>query len=247
VSALPADRSDEASLADEARQAERRDLARELHDTVIQPLTSLALSFETVRYQAMSEGAIEAYLGAWRELTQEAIEALRSALMGLRLHPHGQLGLLEALRRYLAPQVRSCGVQIAVTCEAWPMDVPLDYTSTLYLVVREALTNVEKHAHASEVTVLLRGDAEDLCVIIADNGVGLPHGGGAAIGEPHPESGFGLGAMRERVEALGGSLVVITSPGRGVQLEMRLPRPRQDNLVSAMESLLPRAEAVRRQ
>jgi signal transduction histidine kinase len=247
LSFMPADRGDEASLAEEVRQAERRDLARELHDTVIQPLTSLALSFETVRYQPLSEGMLEAYIGAWRELTQEAIEALRSALMGLRMHPHAQLGLIEALHRYLAPQMRSCGVQTAIKCDAWPGDVPLDYTSSLYLVVREALTNIEKHAHASEVTMLLRGDAEQLCVIIADNGVGLPLGGSEPISEPHPGSGFGIGAMRERVEALGGQLVVITSPGRGVQLEIHLPRMRPDNCVPTMESTLSRTEVRRRQ
>jgi signal transduction histidine kinase len=246
VSIMPADRGDEASLVEAAREAERRDLARELHDTVIQPLTSLALSFETVRYQPLSEGVLEAYLGAWRELTQEAIEALRSALMGLRMHPHAKLGLLEALRHYLAPQARTCGLQIAIKCDAWPEDVPLDYTSSLYLVVREALTNTEKHAHASEVTMLLRGDAEQLCVIVADNGVGLPLGGGEPISERHPGSGFGIGAMRERVEALGGTFVVTTSLGGGVQLEIHLPRPPHDNRVRAIEPVLPPTEVRRR-
>lgn len=246
VSIMLAGRGDEASLVEEAREAERRDLARELHDTVIQPLTSLALSFEAVRYQPLSEGMLEAYLGAWRELTHEAIEALRSALMGLRTHPHATLGLPEALRRYLAPQARTCGVQIAIKCDAWPVDVPLDYTSSLYLVVREALTNIEKHAHASEVTMLLRGDVEQLCVIVADNGVGLPTGDGEPITERHPGSGFGIGAMRERVEALGGTFAVTTSLGGGVQLEIHLPLPPQDNRVRAMESVLPRAEVRRR-
>lgn len=247
LSVMPTDRSDEASLVEEARQAERRDLARELHDTVIQPLTSLALSFESVRYQSLSEGMLEAYIGAWRELTQEAIEALRSALIGLRMHPYARVSLLEALHRYLAPQVRSCGIQLSIKCDAWPVDVPFDYTPSLYLVIREALTNIEKHAHASEATVLLRGDTEQLSVIVADNGVGMPRTDVASASEPcrssGSSSGFGLGAMRERVEALSGQFTVIASPGRGVQLEIHLPRPRQDTCVPTIESAILGADA----
>lgn len=222
-SGLPVNLVDEASVADEARKSERRDLARELHDTVIQPLTSLVMSIESLDYQPHAEGMLEAYLGAWRELTQEALDSLRSVLMGLRIHPHAHLGLPEALRHYLAPQIRSRGVRLAVECKAWPEDVPLAFTSQLYLVVREALTNVEKHAHASEVTVLLRGDQEQLCVIVSDNGVGLPQRGEDRVKSKQSGGGLGLDDMRDRAAALNGQLLIITSPGGGVQIEIRAP------------------------
>lgn len=220
-------------LADELRQAERRDLARELHDTVIQPLTALSMSFDSLRRQPLSEGMMESYLGAWMELTQEALNSLRSALTGLRVHPHAQLGLPSALRRYLAPQARALGLRLAIECHRWPTTLPLDWTSTLYLVAREALTNVEKHAHASEVTALLSATAEHLHIVITDNGVGIASSDvaldhGATEGETsgaRPGAGFGLPGMRDRVAALGGRLTLITAPGGGVQLDIQIPLP----------------------
>lgn len=214
---------DPANLAEEIREAERRDIARELHDTVIQPLASLAMSFDSVQYQPLTAGMLEAYVGAWKELAQEALDSLRCTLTGLRTHPHAQLGILEALHRYLAPQLRSRGLRLAIESHGWPDDLPIDWTSTLYLAIREALTNVEKHAHASEVTVLLRADGQHLYLAIADNGVGLREGEAESEATKRSGSGFGLVGIRERLRVLNGSMTVMSAPGQGVQLAMQLP------------------------
>lgn len=217
---------DGGALVEEVQQAARRDIARELHDTVIQPLTSLAMSFETVRHQPLTEGMVEAYLGAWKELAQEALDSLRHTLAGMHTHPHAALGLVDALQRYLAPQVRSRGLRLAIECQDWPAELPLDWTSTLYLVLREALTNVEKHAHATEVTVLLRADREQLHMIVTDNGVGFAAGEGFRKATGQAGTGLGLAGMRERVGALGGALSIMTADGGGVHLEARIPHGR---------------------
>lgn len=212
-------------VAEHAREQERREIAHELHDTVIQPLAALVTSFECLQRQSLTPGLVEAYLGAWKELAQEAIDSLRGTLAGLLTHPHAQLGLPDALRRYLAPHVRSRGLRLALEAREWPVDTPLDLTSSLYLVLREALTNVEKHAHATEASVLLEADAAELRLFVADNGVGFcqeeqTHRPRTARGQ-----GVGLGSMRERVARLGGQLRIVTSPGHGVRLEMIVPRP----------------------
>jgi two-component system NarL family sensor kinase len=187
---------------------------------------------------------IEAYLGAWKELTQEALNSLRSALAGLRIHPHAQLGLPSALHRYLAPQVRGSGVRMAIECHQWPTMLPLDWTSALYLTVREALTNVEKHAHASEVTVLLRASNDHLQIVIADNGVGISLDDLDLDYAAKSGTGFGLRGMRERVVALGGRLSLISAPGGGVRLEIRLPHP--PGQPTDAPEVAPRAAAVQR-
>jgi signal transduction histidine kinase len=227
---------DEALLAEEVRQAERRDIARELHDTVIQPLTSLAMSFESLQYQPVTPGILEAHLGAWRELAYEALDSLRATLAGLHTHPHAQLGLPDALHCYLAPQLRCHSVRLAIECRDWPVDLPLDLTSILYLIVRELLTNVEKHAHATEATVLMRADGGALCLIVTDNGVGFSHD---SLGFRTPRrrgSGLGLTGIRERVEMLGGRVAYRSAPGQGVQVELRIPvapQPGRQNAGSA--------------
>jgi signal transduction histidine kinase len=226
ASARATERDDE-RLAELTREAERRDLARELHDTVIQPLATLSTSFEVMRQQTLTPGVIEAYLGAWKELAQEALDSLRCALAGLHTHPHAQLGLPDALRRYLAPQVRGHGLRLTLEARDWPVDLPLDLTSSLYLVVRETLTNVEKHAHASEASILLEADAAELRIYLADNGVGFCQDEIARRAPARARGGNGLGLsnMGERIQALGGRFLIATAPGQGVRVELAVPRP----------------------
>jgi two-component system sensor histidine kinase DegS len=219
-------RAEFARVAEEARECERTDIARELHDTVIQPLSALVTSLAAFDFHPQPPGATEAYVAAWRELTDEAILALRSVLGGLRAHPHAELGLPEALYRYLVPQVRAQGIRLTLESREWAADLPLVCTSSLYLLVREALTNVQKHARATEVTILLRADESNLSIIVTDNGVGFYAG-------PHEDvvltterrSGFGILGMRERVSMLDGELTIVSALGQGTRLEIRVPRP----------------------
>jgi two-component system sensor histidine kinase DegS len=219
-------RAEFARVAEKARQSERTDIARELHDSVIQPLSALVTSLEAFELHPQPPGATEAYVAAWRELTDEAIIALRSALGGLRAHPHVELSLPDALYRYLVPQARAQGIRLTLESREWAADLPLDFTSNLYLLVREALTNVQKHARATEVTILLHADALNLSIIVADNGVGFYAG-------PHEDvvlttnrsSGFGIVGMRERVAMLDGELTIVSAMGQGTRLEIRVPRP----------------------
>ncbi len=221
---------DTVRIVEEARENERADIARELHDTVIQPLAALVTGFENYALNPPPPGVTEAYIAAWRELTQEAIAALRCALGGLRSHPHAEVGLPEALHRYLVPQARAQGIRLLLESRDWASDLPLDWTSSLYLLVREALTNVQKHARASEVTILLRADETHISIIIADNGVGFQveveqREQVDFVMTPERRSGFGIIGMRERVSMLGGRLDLVSDPGQGTRIEVCVPRP----------------------
>jgi signal transduction histidine kinase len=210
------------ALVDAIRQSERQAMARELHDTVIQPLAALITSIECLHYQQITPELCESYLGVWNELAREAMDSLRGALAGLSQHPHAELGLPEALRCYLAPQLNSHGLRMTLDVTNWPDDLPLDITTGLYLAVREALTNVERHAHASLVRVSLRANARALGVIISDDGIGFAEEALARIPRA-AGSGFGIEGMRARVHALGGKLALFTAPGQGVRIEIRVP------------------------
>jgi signal transduction histidine kinase len=232
--------ADTVRIVEEARENERADIARELHDTVIQPLAALVTSLENYAQHPPPPGVTEAYVAAWRELTQEAIAALRCALGGLRAHPHAELGLPEALIRYLVPQARAQGIRLMLESREWADNLPLDWTSSLYLLVREALTNVQKHARASEVTILLRADETRVYIIITDNGVGFHIGevdGVDIVMTPERRSGFGIVGMRERVSILGGCLDLVSDPGQGTRIEVTVPRPLQQQAEPAGEDV----------
>lgn len=216
---------DSGFLAEQAREAERRDLARELHDTVVQPIAALVTSFDSLQRQTLAPGLVEAYLGAWRELAQEALDSLRDALAGLRPHPHDTMDLPDALARFVAPHLRGRGLRLTLEATDWPDDLPIHWTTNLYLAIREALTNVEKHAHATEVTLLLKTGTKQLWVIVADNGTGFDVNKTATTPSRYRGSGFGLDGMRERVRQLGGVLTIASTPGHGAQIHMRIPRP----------------------
>lgn len=211
-------------IAAEAREEERRQIARDLHDTAMQPLMSLVMSLTLMERQAATDGIVEGYVGTWKRLAQEALDSMRSTLGGLPVRPYASVGLPDAVYSRLVLQLRNRGLQVAFECGDWPTNVPIEWTSQLYLVVREALTNIEKHASASTVTVKLAADTKQLRVIVADNGVGFRSRRQARGEQTQPGSGFGLVSMRERVRTLGGRLTLSTAPSHGVKITVRVPR-----------------------
>lgn len=212
-------------VADLAREAERREIACELHDTVIQPLASLIMNFELLRQQTLTPGMIESTLSAWTDLAQEALDSLRCTLAGLHAHPHGQRALPDELKRFLLPDVRSRGLRLQLEARDWPPDLPVDFTTSLYLVVREAITNIEKHAHASEASILLEGNRAEVRIFLADNGVGFCPEEVAQRATLRTGHGVGLGSMRDRIRKLGGRCDIAAAPGQGVRVDMTVPQP----------------------
>ena len=156
-------------------EAERSELARDLHDTVLQPLTSLVLSLTCFERQSPpSADHATAHLILWKGLAQEALDSLRARLAGLQPVVDGGRGLPEALHRSLISQWSSRGLHLIIESYLL-LDLPLDWNRHLYLAVREAITNVEKHATASVATVRLHAQEEGLKITVVDNGVGRLH------------------------------------------------------------------------
>lgn len=222
--APPLELPETVQIAAEAREEERRQIARDLHDTAMQPLMSLVMSLTLMERQAATDGIVEGYVGAWKRLAQEALDSMRSTLGGLQVRSYASVGLPDAVYSSLVLQLRNRGLQVEFECGDWPDNVPIEWTSQLYLVVREALTNIEKHASASSVTVSLAADIRQLRITIADNGVGFCPRRRARGEQTQSGSGFGLTSMRERVRTLGGRLTLSTTPSHGVKITVRVPR-----------------------
>jgi signal transduction histidine kinase len=197
---------------------ERQRLSRELHDSVTQSLYGIALYAEAGG-RALAEGVLEPVAANLRDIsetTQEALSEMRLLLFELRpplLQEHGLAAALQARLRAVESRAGLVTDFVGETEER----LPLQTEQELYRVAQEALNNVLKHAHAAHVSVRLAPSNGHVRLEIADDGVGF---------EPALQgaSGFGLHGMRERVERLGGTLEVDSSPGAGTHVQADVPR-----------------------
>jgi signal transduction histidine kinase len=135
-------------------------------------------------------------------------------------------GLLEALR-LLAADFTHDGVRAEVRTYEYASGLversrqEMAREQDIYRIVQESLNNAIKHARAQEILVLLDGsDASQLCLSISDDGVGFVPG----LGSESQAGRFGMKTMRERAESAGGSLRVISAPGKGTTVEVIIPR-----------------------
>jgi signal transduction histidine kinase len=198
----------------EAQEAERRRLARELHDETGQALTSMLLGLAAVE-RADDENELRRGLGELRELVVATLQDVRRLAVELRPKALDDFGLVPALRR-LGQSISETG-ELDVQVEALLGDRRLvpEAETAIYRFVQEALTNVIRHASARHVSVLLNRKNDAVSVVIDDDGVGFD----AATAH----SGVGLLGMRERVELLDGRLTVESTPGTGTTLILDLP------------------------
>jgi signal transduction histidine kinase len=194
----------------EAGVTERRRLERNLHDGAQQRLVSLAVQLRVLEKRLGDpDAAVTMLRGAAKELEQ-ALAELRELARGLHPAVLADRGLAPALETLAA---RS---PLPVTVEGVPdtrLAEPLE--AAVYFVVAESLTNAVKHAEASEVRVRMAASNDELRVEIADDGRG-----GA---DPRGGDGTGLRGLADRVEALGGRLVLESSPGKGTIVRAVLP------------------------
>ncbi|KAA9376542.1 sensor histidine kinase [Microbispora cellulosiformans] len=222
------------AVAEAVRQAERLALARELHDVVAHHVTGIVVQAQAARLVASRspEKAGDA-LGQIETAGSDALAAMRRVVGLLRVAEGGAGGsrdgaALTGPERLgdLVGRFEAGGrpVRLRLPREeetaAWPPEV----ASTVYRVVQEALTNIARHApRARAVTVSVERDRDVVVVEVADD---APGPGGASLGGSR--SGYGLLGMRERVEALGGTLRAGPRPGSGWSVLATLPVPHHE-------------------
>ena len=185
-----------------AQEDERRRISRELHDEAGQVLTAVKIELDL-------EGRREASAMVGRALAQ-----VRDISNLLRPSELDDLGLVPAVRGLAEDFSKRTQVRVALEIDESLQSPSPEQQVVIYRVLQEALTNVARHARAKEVHVTLASNADQVVLRIEDDGQGFEH-------EPVPH--LGLLGMRERVAALGGSLVIEGVPGAGVRLAISLP------------------------
>lgn len=197
-----------------AQEHERARIARELHDELGQELTALRLMLRATRARFTQDPtAIGSNLEQLTHLTTRATSTTRNLLTGLHPLVLQDQGLTPALE-WLAARAEQAGVRCTVTAQSPTLRLSPEVEAAAFRVVQEALTNVLRHACATQVDIQLDHRDGVVEVSIADDGVGLPEGG--------PRAGMGLVGMRERTRALGGDFSIEGAAGQGTKVRLRL-------------------------
>lgn len=198
------------------REEERARISRELHDELGQQLTGLKLELTWLgtRLREGRQPALD-MVGSMRQMLDDAIVSVRRLSSELRPRILDDLELGEAVSWQVAELTRRCNID--ARCDLPAAELVKDDTmaTALFRIVQEALTNVARHADADRLDVALVSDGRHLVLSIHDSGKGFVYDGSGG--------GIGLLSMRERATALHGKFRIISAPGRGTTIEVRVP------------------------
>lgn len=200
-----------------AQEQERSRLARELHDDFGQRLSLAAFEAdrlaETTKdsHPEISEHVRELYSSLSRLISD--LHLISHRLYSAKLE---SLGLVPSLRSACEDFAKQHATRVDFLDKNVPKSLFPDTALCLFRIVQEGLHNIASHAKASKVTVRITGSAETISLILGDNGIGFQP-------SRSPSTGIGLQSMKERVRMLGGTLQVLSRPGRGTRIVATLP------------------------
>lgn len=197
---------------------ERHRLARELHDSVTQSLFSLDLHARAIAtYLKRDPRQAEAQVQQLRQITHDTLQEMRSLIFDLRPSALEDIGLVAALRRQIDRLHRPDGPELVLhaTDERRP---PAEVEQGLFRIAQEALRNAIKHAGARRIAVTLTMEPEWVTLCVTDDGRGFD-----PTSLPTNRRAFGLIGMRERTELLNGSFEIVSRPGGGTWVQVRVP------------------------
>ncbi|MEP6473473.1 MAG: GAF domain-containing sensor histidine kinase [Gemmatimonadota bacterium] len=199
-------------------EEERRRLSLELHDETAQVFAAVKMQLGVAREQAGPE--LASRLDRSLELVDTGLHSIRRVTDSLRPALLDDIGLVPALRSLVADFREQSGLSIVVQVPDHAPILNADADVALFRALQEGLANVARHAAAVQVRVELTTDGTDVTLRIRDDGVGLDLG---VLAGKARQGHAGLVGMRERVETLGGAVEIVSVPGGGLQLSIRLP------------------------
>jgi two-component system sensor histidine kinase UhpB len=204
----------------EVQEAERRHLARELHDDIGQGLTALKLNLEALA-RGRDHTALQARVGEALETARHTIERVRQLSVNLRPLQLDDLGLAAALRSHLDRQAKLGGLAPHFEIQEVPLKLSADIETACFRVAQEAINNIVRHSKAANVWLRLFLAGERLALSVRDDGAGFDVASAqrrAAVGES-----LGVVSMEERVALAGGSFQIHSAPGQGTVVVASFP------------------------
>ncbi|TKC86900.1 sensor histidine kinase [Trinickia terrae] len=203
-----------------AREEEQKRIARELHDDLGQRLTAIKIDLtmlEADLQERAMPNELRAQTQSMRSLIDETVSSVRRIAAGLRPAALDDLGLVPALEWLARDFEGRYGIPVRLDFPTGEPSFNPAAATAAFRIVQEALTNVAKHAQATEVRVQALQTGDAWRIVVADNGRGI------AADTPRRNNSFGLLGIRERVRQLNGAVSIDTAPGKGVRLTVGLP------------------------
>jgi signal transduction histidine kinase/HAMP domain-containing protein len=204
-----------------AQEEERKRIARELHDDTGQAITSLMVGLRAA--SDVVEPATRARLEPLRDIAAQSLDSVKRLARELRPPLLDDLGLPAALERYVASYRTNYGVSVDLQMTGFGHNghLPSQVELALYRIIQEALTNVAKHAHARNASIVVERKPRAVVAVIEDDGRGFDVR--AVMESAQEESKLGLYGMRERAELVGGRLQIESTPGTGSSVFVEIP------------------------
>jgi two-component system, NarL family, sensor histidine kinase DegS len=232
------------------QEEERKRISRELHDEVGQSLTAISVTLATLHNNSKAiSRSRRRKLADTQNLLKETMETVHSFARDLRPSMLDELGLLPALRSYLKGFAARSGLQVRLQGDPAAEKLGDDQKTVLFRVAQESLTNVSKHAQASQVEVAVLKVKDGICMEVADDGKSFktdPMSAGQSKGR------LGLLGMHERIRLINGQFTVKARPGKGTTIRVVIPfnstpPMKQSRGVSPNKSTLPRRHYAKHQ
>jgi signal transduction histidine kinase len=206
-----------------AQEAERKRISRELHDEMGQALTAMSMNLSAIADALPPESSpmIQERLTETGWLAERLLAQMRDLSHELRPTLLDDLGLIPALHWYVDRFTRRLKAEVEFQATGFQERLATEVETALYRVVQEALTNVARHAQATEVRIRLEHTGPTVVALVEDDGQGFNVQ--ECSGRAASERGTGLIGMRERVTSLGGSFSIQSHPGQGTRLSLEVP------------------------
>jgi signal transduction histidine kinase len=198
----------------QAQEAERKRLARELHDETGQALTSILLGLKPL--EQVGDDRVAEAVASVRELVVSTLQDVRRLAVELRPTALDDFGLLPAVERLTHTFREQTGMHVELESRLPEQRLPAEVETALYRIIQEALTNVVKHSGASRVSILLTERDHGVAAMVEDDGMGFET-------ETERDDGLGLVGMRERIGLVGGRLHIESSTGAGTTIVAEVP------------------------
>jgi signal transduction histidine kinase len=201
-----------------AASEERRRIIYELHDGILQSLATLLLRLEGCRAALPNpQDGLGAEMASMQTLTRTSMKQIREFLSGKDPEPIVAGTLSDRLRDELKFLQSALGLEVTLESEPEDPDLPSNIEREIYYVIREGLTNVTRHSHASRVEIRFKQSAKEFAAMLSDNGVGFNRR------NEKTSYGVGLAAMEARIKKIGGRLSVESVPGLGTKISFVVP------------------------
>jgi signal transduction histidine kinase len=205
----------------QAQEEERKRISRELHDVIAQTLTGISIRLTALKTGvAVNAKGLQKKIASTQRLVEESVRIVHQFARELRPSVLDDLGLIPALHSFVKTFADRTRLRIRLRIFAGVEQLDAAQRTVLYRVAQEALTNVARHAHATQVEMCIEKTAGSTHMWIRDDGRSFPVD---QTLRSRKNNRLGLLGMRERVEMVGGSFGVESAPGKGTTIEVQIP------------------------